>query len=380
MGVDPGRFNDHSIQHLTVRPRGGAMSKSRFESIFKNCDYYSYNMSFSKRLLALKPWSPYCTTCNKWVRVRERMIGIPVADEVLFELHESDTVKRLLDCDWSVVNAADRVQDWVRQPIIFMGVGRCAPCDGPLTVFAEVHGSAGGTLYTGGIFRMEIENDSALELLELVIDRDLMANKASHAAAVELCSDLGSRRRFLPFTTLRERKQEASKYGLLGTTDLNNDRLGQAETNFRKALEIVEEVGDIGLQALAHMNLGNVTHKGGELERAEMHLRKALGLFEQLNSQADVALTSGFLATVYTERREFDRAEQYLRRALEINTALGHKPGVMTGYQALGDLQAAQHQREQARKAYDEALELGRQLSDVGHIAVLQAKLDELDS
>lgn len=178
------------------------MSKTnRDRVIFIKTGYYSYvkPLPFYKRLFVKKEdlFSPYCEKCRKWVHIYERMLGIPVTDNVFYERAESEIAKSLLAKDWNVLDTAERLQDWILQPAVFIGLGRCESCDGPFSVLGEIHGKASsGTIYIGGLFTMEIETKSGLELLEKAIDRGLMANEKK---AVAFCKVLGSTKDFARF-------------------------------------------------------------------------------------------------------------------------------------------------------------------------------------
>jgi hypothetical protein len=122
------------------------------------------------------------------------MIGIPVPSNVLIQPNESDAMRRLLDNDWSVLKSGGPIYHWSLQPLIFLGLGRCERCDGPFSLFGEIHGKATNrAFYLGGIFLTEIQPTEALKLLETAIEHERISNEAMHAKAVEFLKGLGSR-------------------------------------------------------------------------------------------------------------------------------------------------------------------------------------------
>lgn len=330
--------------------------------------YYSYSrrLPFFKRLLlGKKSWSPYCGECQQWVPVHDRMLGLPVPEHMLSEGSESDIAKRLIDGDWSVLSRADPVHDWALQPAIFIGLGRCGSCDGPFSVLGEVHGQAGKTLYLGGIFLIEKQKESGLQLLETAIDQDLISNDKMFARAVDFCRELGSSR-IAVIAEARQRRQEAKKLGHRGLTALSRGDLRQAESNLKDALRIFEELDDRLGQATACQSLGMVSHQAKSMPEAERLLKRSLTLFKELEREPESAVACGLLGTVYSDLGQLDRAETSFRQALEVTTRLGDKAGMAMAYGSLGNVSKAQGDPERAQAAYAEASKL---TSELGHAA-----------
>lgn len=360
-----------------------AMNKMNTDKFFQvDSTYYSYSepKPFYKRLFGLKNvWSPYCKTCRKWVYIYDRMLGISVTENVLSELHESDIVKSLLERDWSVLNTVERPPNWsITQPIMFISLGRCEICDGPFGILGEIRGQTVGTLIAGGIFSMEIDKKSALELFEMVIDRGLTTNEKMYGKAVDFCKNLGSSKDFAQVALARQRKEKARVFGSRGLWELDHGLLDEAEDHLNNALQIFEALGDRKDQAIAYRSLASVHHRRRSLDHAETLANKSLDLFDELNDKPEMAIGYGFLGQIQFDRKEFDRAESLVRKALDIDTTLDNKRGMATGYQALGAIHKALDKREQTKDAYEEALKLYKELGYLSLEKAMQTELDRL--
>ena len=259
------------------------------------------------------------------------MLGFPVPASALPQGCQSETAKRLIRGDWSALRTAVRVSDWAFQPAIFIGLGRCETCDGPLSVFGEVHGRAhDGIIYLGGIFSIEIEKAAAVDMLETAIERDLMSNDTNYARGVELCRALGSTKDFDGLASIRQQMHAAMKVGSRGLKQLSSGNLVGAEADLSEALRVFEELGDREWQARTLINLGLLHNERRSPEQAEHSYSKALALLEQLDNRSELAEVHGLLGGVFEARDERERARRAYQEALELFRELGDADGVRT--------------------------------------------------
>lgn len=343
--------------------------------------YYSYSKKqpFYKRLFRLGRY-PYCERCRKSVKMYDRILGLPVAEKVITELHESGIVKSLFNQEWFVIDTVTRLHDWALQPAILISLGHCETCDGPFIVYSEILGVSNNTLNLGVIFSIEVEKKSALELLEKAIDRGLIANDAMYNNAVNLCKVLGSAKDFAQITSTRQRKKAALDLAQKGMALLNKGNLEQAEETFNSALQVFKELEDRESQAMIYMQLGIEYYRRRQLDQAETLLNRSLVLHEETDNKPEMALNYGVLGTVHFDRKELDQAELLFRKALEIDTNLDNQSGMARGYRSLADVFKEQGKKEQAKDAYTELLKLSKEIGDATLIQDVLAELDRLKS
>ncbi|MCX7109845.1 MAG: tetratricopeptide repeat protein [Proteobacteria bacterium] len=370
------------VIYWEVRTSSKMLRKAKFSSFEADSTYYSYTTRkpFYMRLFSSGGIrSPYCETCHKWVQIYSPMLGIPVTENVLYERQESDIVKSLSNQDWSVLKTSERLPTWrIIQPAIRISLGRCKTCDGPFCVLGEIRGQTNKGIILEGLFSIEINKNSALELLETAIDRNLTANNSMYAKAVDFCKALGSSKDFAQVALAHQRKEKARALGHRGLWELGYGILDEAETHLTNALTIFEELGERKDQAIAYRSLASVYHRRKNHDHAETLVKKSVELFEELNDKPEMAIGYGFLGQIQFDRKEFDRAEPLVRKALEIDSTLNNKRGMVTGYHALGAIHKALDKREQAKGAYTEALRLCKELGDLSLEKAMQTELDRL--
>lgn len=343
--------------------------------------YYTYNkpLPFYKRLFFPKgTWSPYCEPCGKWVHIDYRVLSIAISKNELFELDKSEIVKRMLDQDWSVLKAIERPHDWhINVPMIFIALGWCQTCDGPLIALGEIRGQASdGTMYMGTIFSMELDKTSALELLEIAIDRNLAVNQTMEDKVINLCKALGSTKDFIQVASIRQRRKEAWEFGQRGDSALGKHKLDEAEKAFNNALQIFKELNDRRFQAETYRSLGSVYASLGTLDAAVTSFKRSMALFEELDSKPDLANVYGSLSQIHYVQKKFDQAEIFIRKTLELETTLGNKQGMIKAYHGLGLTQIALDKQKLAKETFVEGLRLSKEIGDKASAKTFQIELD----
>jgi hypothetical protein len=124
--------------------------------------------------------APLCPRCRKRVRMRERLIGVPVSLEVLRNPLDAEIVATLAAGDCSPLEAAEpyaSVEAWISQPALFLNLGCCDGCNGPFIMTAETHGqdSARNEVHLGEfVFHREIERRSGERFIEIAQRRGLI--------------------------------------------------------------------------------------------------------------------------------------------------------------------------------------------------------------
>jgi tetratricopeptide (TPR) repeat protein len=353
-----------------------------FHFIRKDLNFYTYDkrLPFYKRLFGGSVFTPYCDQCQEWLKTYERMIGIPVPDDALINPNQSDTIKRLLDKDWSVLRSGGPIYDWSLQPLIYLGLAKCKSCDGPFSVFGEIHGKASnGIIYFGGIFLMEVEKASALELLETAIDRDLLPSDKVEAKAIEFAKAAGSQRDYAQIALAKQRKKEAMALGAKAHTYLEQGDFDRALTSFNAALDIFESLEDIERRALVRKDMGLAHYGKGNLGEAEAQFMRALSDFETIDWKEEVSSCHGLIGSISFDRENFTQAEENFLKALEISEALNRKDLMAMAFRSLGSVYDAVGKREQAKSAYTESIKLAEETGNSDLQKYVQSEIDRLN-
>lgn len=134
-----------------------------------------------------------------------------------------------------------------------------------------------------------------------------------------------------------------------------NDRARQV---IHDSLALYRGIGDIPGQAWCLLGLGNLCSMEGSAASALPFHQEALDIVIEVTEQPIMALASLCLGNDLTETKDFKAAEQMLLQAAETYEAFGDATGVAVSLQSLGDARLDQCDDDDAELKYLEALSL----------------------
>ena len=161
----------------------------------------------------------------------------------------------------------------------------------------------------------------------------------------------------------------ATDYHQLGVTAQARGRLDESEDWCRKALTIFEELGDRRYTAGANGQLGITAQARGRLDEAEDWCRKALTIFEELGDRPNTGNTYDQLGTIAQRRGRLDEADDWYRKALTVFEELGDRPGIASVYRQLGIAAQDRGRLDEADDWYRKSLIIAEELGDRPHMA-----------
>ena len=88
----------------------------------------------------------------------------------------------------------------------------------------------------------------------------------------------------------------------LGLIYFDQQQFAQAETRFRAAIAVLDELQAPQPQAIVHHNLGLAHYQQGQYKSAQIHLQAALELWQQDEDGLGLALTLDYLGRVYAQQ------------------------------------------------------------------------------
>jgi tetratricopeptide (TPR) repeat protein len=188
---------------------------------------------------------------------------------------------------------------------------------------------------------------------------------------------------------LGDRLETAGTYHQLGMIARRRGELDHAESWHRHALAVLEQLGDRPHMAGTYHELGTVAQFRGELGQAEGWYRQALVIFEQLGDRPKMALTSHQLGMIAELSGELGQAEGWYRQALVIFEQLGDRPHMAGTYHQLGMIAELRGELDHAESWYRQALAVFEELGDpnmahtyhqLGMIAQARGELDHAES
>jgi tetratricopeptide (TPR) repeat protein len=140
--------------------------------------------------------------------------------------------------------------------------------------------------------------------------------------------------------------------------------LAEAETQYRRSLDVSRQGENWAAMAAAHGNLGNLAHVRGDVGEAEIQFRRAVDIYERLGNQAGVANIYMSLGLIASARGSTTEAETQYRHSLEIHERLGNQAGIAMGYHNLGSLAHRLGDHTEAKAYFRHSLDIYERLGN----------------
>lgn len=139
---------------------------------------------------------------------------------------------------------------------------------------------------------------------------------------------------------------------------------------FREALEISEQLADLGLQAQCRRFIGMVIENQGMYDQALEEYFAALNMFEEAGNKWGIASCYNDIAIIHYIQGSTEQCMEYLTKSFKIKEELGDKPGMSNYYTNMSSLKNSLGQNEEALEFSELSIELFRELGDQVGIAV----------
>jgi eukaryotic-like serine/threonine-protein kinase len=172
-------------------------------------------------------------------------------------------------------------------------------------------------------------------------------------------------RAVLLFKRYRNRFGEAEAVNALGVGYARLGQIGDAEEQYRKALELREAIGHRRGAASSLRNLAQLATVRGQVGEAAGLLDRARRLFERIEDSAGLAAVDNELGVLAEERGDFDQALEAYRRALRSREALGDRHGAAETLNNIGFAHYQLGDYDSARVFWQQSSDAFLQLDDL---------------
>ncbi|MFI6262136.1 BTAD domain-containing putative transcriptional regulator [Micromonospora sp. NPDC051006] len=173
-----------------------------------------------------------------------------------------------------------------------------------------------------------------------------------------------------------DRAAEAEAHRILGGARVRLRQFDAAQDDYRQALGLFDDLGDLVGQGFTYRSLGWLSEQQGDVRAALRHDLRALELFRRAGHERGVANTHNSVGWCHALLGEHEQAIEHCRRALALLDRLGDPVGMAGTWDSLG--YAYRHvDLHQALSCYQEALGLYRKLGDRMNEAVTLRHLGE---
>ncbi len=115
-----------------------------------------------------------------------------------------------------------------------------------------------------------------------------------------------------------------------------------AQSFFRRALSLAEQVGDFPLKSVTYCNLGEVSSRFGLLQDSEKFFKQGIRLAEEINDHIYMNILYVDLAKVSQDQKKLADAAIFIFKALSIGRNINNTECIALALIALGNLRIAQ--------------------------------------
>lgn len=159
------------------------------------------------------------------------------------------------------------------------------------------------------------------------------------------------------FGGLDEPTSVAAVWHQIGIVQQEAEQYEQAETAYRRSLEIETQSNNRAGQASSLTMLGNLSLEVNRPEEAVTFYRQAADIFseEGLKDLRSEGVTRNNIAATLCKLKRYDEARQEIRRAIECNRQFGHVVEPWTAFNILHKIEAAEGKADAAKVAWVQA-------------------------
>lgn len=168
-------------------------------------------------------------------------------------------------------------------------------------------------------------------------------------------------------------------YNNLGFAQFRLGRADQAETAFRRAIEIHSRFGALGALIAPYNGLGNVLVEDGRYAEARQYYSEALALAEEIGDRTNVGLTHLHIGRAATLEARYGDAKRELAIALTVFGESNFWNGLMRAHEYIADLNVKLGDHAEALRCTDQRIVLARRYGNARlESAALRQKADVL--
>lgn len=124
----------------------------------------------------------------------------------------------------------------------------------------------------------------------------------------------------------------------------------------KTALKLAREMGEIGEESSAHINIGHAYNRLGKYEMSISSFSASLTMSEQHQNDMGIAYCLNQIGIGYKSLEEYDKAIRYCEKSLKVYQRLNDQNGVAHLWSNIGDIYLVQDQYDKAILHYQKSL------------------------
>jgi len=150
-------------------------------------------------------------------------------------------------------------------------------------------------------------------------------------------------------------------YGALGIVYKNQGEYAVALDYYEKALAVSIQLADTSWMAACYSNAGNVYRRLGNYTKALEYFLKALEVFEKKSESRRMAISYMNIGNIYEDQHDMNTALEYYSRALQISYQTGDSKRISECLMNIGNIYIAEKQYSTARAYFQQSIGINEQ-------------------
>lgn len=138
----------------------------------------------------------------------------------------------------------------------------------------------------------------------------------------------------------------------------------KATENYKKALDIANQINDKKHQAELHNNLGLMYYYIGDIDKSLIEYSKSLQKYDELNDNINFANCMNCIGVLYNEQGNYEHALKWFLRALNVFEKINQKKGISKCYNNIGILSKNQGNYDKALIYFQKSLKIDEAIGD----------------
>jgi diguanylate cyclase (GGDEF)-like protein len=199
----------------------------------------------------------------------------------------------------------------------------------------------------------------------------IYARLGQYLKAKKECEQFLKKKKLIP-------KQELGLfYIIMGVALLSLNKLNEAISYFKKALDIREQLNDKKGMAACYLDMAVVYQQQLNFILSEEYYKNALRLYEEIGYQMGITISLLDLGSLYFNYN-LNKAEEYCMKALEIAKLIGAKRDLVFIYDNLGLIHLRRLMIDRAMEDFDLALRYAKETNFIEGLSFINVHLSEL--
>ena len=171
----------------------------------------------------------------------------------------------------------------------------------------------------------------------------------------------------------------STTYHNLAMLQVDMEQWQSAGESYQRALEYAQQVGNLELIGLIHLNRTELSMKLYDFTMAQASCRHALKVFGRLGSQTRIAEAYKFLGCILSRQEKWEHAGRFFEQSINIQDSANNLLGLGEARYEYGLMYQNKGDKDNAQEQLSKAMEIFEKLDAASDLEKAKAALEKLN-